>query len=112
MSFVIDFFKTPGKQRENIRFRKIQQLTGKEAGTIRDEISELLQTEFDMIYVDARDVVNTDLSGINEIIHTNYVLQQAGKHLVFVYRKNSLVEKWVQTTSLDKFVDTALLPSN
>lgn len=112
MSFVIDFFSTPDKQRENIRFRKIKQLTGKEAGSMRVEINELILTAFDTIYVDSRDAVNADLSGINEIIHANYVLQQAGKHLVFVYRKNSVVEKWVKTTGLDRFVDTALLPSN
>lgn len=112
MSFVIDFFKTPGIQKQNIRFRKMQQLTGKEATSIREEIRELILTEFDMIYVDASDVVNADLSGINEIIHTYYTLQHAAKHLVFVYRKNSVVEKWVETTGLHKFVDTALLPSN
>jgi anti-anti-sigma regulatory factor len=112
MSFVIDFFKIPGKQKGNIRLRKMQQLTGQEATFIRKEIGELMSTEFDTIYVDASDVVKADLSGINEIIHTNYTLQQAAKKLVFVYRKNSVVEKWVETTSLDKFVDTALLPSN
>ncbi len=112
MSFVIDFFKTPGNQKANIRFRKMQQLTSKEATSIREEIGELMSTEFDTIYVDASDVITADLSGINEIIHTNYTLQHAEKNLVFVYRKNSVVEKWVETTSLDKFVDTALLPSN
>lgn len=112
MSFVIDFFKTPGKQTENVRFSKLQQLTGKEASTIREKIGELMQTEFEMIYIDASDVVNADLSGINEIIHTNYTLQHAAKHLVFAYRKNSVVEKWVETTGLHKFVDIALLPSN
>lgn len=112
MSFVIDFFNTPGKQKANIRFRKIQQLTGKEATSIRQEIRELMPTEFDVIYIDASDVLSADLSGINEIIHTNYTLQNAAKHLVFVYRKNSVVEKWVETTGLYKFVDTALLPSN
>jgi hypothetical protein len=112
MSFVIDFFKTPDKQRVNIRFRKMEQLTGKEANSIREAISELIPTEFDMIYVDASDVLIADLSGINEIIHTNYTLQNEAKRLVFVYRKNSVVEKWIGTTCLDKFVDTALLPSN
>jgi len=110
MNFVIDLFKTPGIQKENIRLRKIQQLTGKEAASIREEIGNIMQTEFNMIYIDAEDVVHADLSGINEIIHTHYSLQLASKHLVFVYRKNSVVEKWVQTTGLDKFVDTALLP--
>jgi anti-anti-sigma regulatory factor len=112
MSLVIDFFKTPGKEKVNIRIRNMQQLTGKEATAIREEIRELMSTEFDMIYVDASDVVSADLSGINEIIHTNYSLQNTGKQLVFVYRKNSIVEKWVDTTSLHKFVDTALLPTN
>lgn len=112
MSFVIDFFKTPGSRKQNIRFRKMQLLTGKEATAIREEIGILMETEFNVIYIDARDVLHTDLSGINEIIHTNYTLQQADKKLVLVYRKNSVVEKWVETTSLHKFVDTALIPAN
>ena len=71
-----------------------------------------MQTEFDMIYIDTADTEHADLSGINEIIHTNYTLQSGNKHLVFAYRKNSVVEKWVHTTGLDKFVDTAILPAN
>jgi anti-anti-sigma regulatory factor len=112
MNFVIDFFKTPGDMNENIRIRKIKQLTGKEALAIRAEISELMETEFNVIYVDARDVLLADLSGINEIIHTNYTLQQVNKHLVFVYRKDSVVERWVNTTGLNQFVDTALIPAH
>ena len=112
MSLVINFFKTPDRKKQNIRFRKIKQLTGKEAGTIREAIGELMQTEFDIIYIDTTDTEYADLSGINEIIHTNYTLQSGHKHLVFAYRKQSMVEKWVQTTGLDKFVDTAILPAN
>ena len=112
MSLVINFFKTPDRKKQNICFRKIKQLTGKEAGTIREAIGELMQTEFDIIYIDTTDTEHADLSGINEIIHTNYTLQSGNKHLVFAYRKQSVVEKWVQTTGLDKFVDTAILPAN
>jgi anti-anti-sigma regulatory factor len=111
MSLVIDFFKTPGNRQKNIRIRKIHQLTGKEASAVREEISLLAQTAFRVIYLDVSDVVHADLSGINEIIHTNYTLQHEAKHLVLVYRKNSVVEKWVETTGLRRFVDTAFLPS-
>lgn len=112
MKYAIDFFKTPNNTKENIRFRNLQNLTSTEAKIIRLEIAELLKTNFETIYLDVRDVTNVDLSGINEVIHSNYVLQHAAKNLVFVYRQNSIVEKWVNTTNLDLFVDTALLPSS
>jgi len=71
-----------------------------------------MQQEYDSFYVDTRDVTDADLSGINEMIHINYILSQAGKRLIFCYRKNSIVDKWVQITLLDTFVHTAVLPSN
>jgi hypothetical protein len=111
MSHIINFFKTPLSDHQIICLGNFKNLTGLEAVLIREDIEELLTTEFNTIYIDASNVISADLSGINEIIHSNYTLQNAAKQLVFVYRKNSEVEKWVETTSLHQFVDTALMPS-
>jgi anti-anti-sigma regulatory factor len=85
-----------------------QFLTASIAEEIRAEIRSCLEQEYPVIYLDAKDVDEVDLSGINEVIHSHYTLLQASKKLIFVYRKNSKVEKWVETTGLDKFIDTAI----
>ena len=82
------------------------------AADIREEITTCLQKQCDVVYLNAKDVTEVDLSGINEIIHSNYSLQLAAKKLLFVYRKDSLVEKWVSTTGLDAFIETAIIPAD
>jgi anti-anti-sigma regulatory factor len=112
MSYVIDFFQTPGTTSMHFRIRNFKKLTGMEANAIREEVKELLQTDATSIYIDAKDVLEADLSGINEIINTHYTLLQKGKNFVFVYRKDSAVEKWVEATGLYRFVNTAIVPFN
>jgi len=81
--------------------------------TVSEEIRELIKScskkEYPAIYLNAKDVKEMDLPGINEVIHSHYFLQQVSKKLVFVYRKNSKVEKWVEHTGLDKFIETAIV---
>jgi nucleoside-diphosphate-sugar epimerase len=74
-------------------------------------VEEALKSEFETIYIDAKAVNDADLSGVNEVIHSHYTLEKAGKKLVFVYLKNSIVENWVETSGLDKFVTTAIIIS-
>lgn len=104
-------FRTVNCSKANFRIAAFTQLTGEVAAAIRREIAACLKAGYNSIYVDARDVKHADLSGINEIIHTHYTLAQNAQQLVLVYRQNSVMEKWVNTTCLDKFVSTALLPS-
>lgn len=111
MNMTIDFFNTPVAGEKHFRIGNLQQLTGKEAATVREEIAQLVEGCATSVYLDATKVKAADLSGINEIIHTNYILAQAKKQFVFAYRQNSEVEKWVATTGLDKFVSTAILPA-
>jgi len=104
-------FRTPNGQKENFSINQFTKLTGEEATAIRKAIADCLQADYETVCVDAKDVIDVDLSGINEIIHTNYKLQNTNLKLVFVYRQKSVVEKWVETTGLDKFISTAILPS-
>lgn len=86
-----------------------QRLDASISEAIRAEIKNCLNQDFPVIYLNATDVEEIDLSGINEIIHSHYTLQKAFKKLIFVYTKNSKVEKWVETVGLDKFIETAIV---
>ncbi|HEX4957769.1 MAG TPA: hypothetical protein VFV46_06295 [Lacibacter sp.] len=111
MSIGVFYFKTTDSKQGHLRIGNLQQLTGKEAGAIRNEVMDFANTTFEKIYIDAKDVKDADLSGINELIHSNYQLAGTNKKIVLIYRKESVVEKWVQTTGLDRFMETALLPA-
>lgn len=87
-------------------------LNGVTAVEIRQAITENLQYNYPVIFIDAKDVQEADLSGINEIIHSHYTLANCNARLVFIYRRNTSVEKWVETTRLDSFMQTAILPFN
>ncbi|MBS4064238.1 MAG: hypothetical protein KGZ74_06735 [Chitinophagaceae bacterium] len=111
MSIGVFYIKTLDNKQGCFKIGNLCQLTGKEAISIREEIKELLHTDCEKIFLDTKDVKEAELSGINEIIHSHYTLQQTGKQLVLIYRTGSSVEKWVQTTGLDRFVQTAILPT-
>lgn len=87
-------------------------LNGITAADIRSSIANAMNFNYPVIYIDAKEVNEADLSGINEIIHSHYTLSNANSKLVFIYRLNSVVEKWVETTGLDTFIETAIIPGN
>lgn len=82
----------------------------KMAASIRTTITGYLQTSYPVIYLDTKDTTQVDLSAINEIIHTHYLLSYTQKDLVLVYKRNSEIANWVNTTSLHTFVKTAVIP--
>jgi anti-anti-sigma regulatory factor len=86
-----------------------RQLNSDNASELRASINACLDTNYPVIYLDIQDVKEMDLAGVNEIINAHYILQQAAKKLVLLYRKNSVVEEMVKTTALDRFVDTAVI---
>lgn len=86
-------------------------LTGIEATEIRSKIENIMYQDCQTIYLDTRNVMNADLSGINEVIHTAYLFSNSSKELVIVYKKKSAMAKWIDATSLDRFIKTALIPS-
>jgi len=95
----------------HVQIDGLRKLTGAEAATIREMMEEFMCSWHEKVYINTKDVTDADLSGINEIIHLNYRLQQHAKKLVLVYRKDSVIAKWVETTSLDQFTETAILPA-
>lgn len=87
-------------------------LDGTTAAEIRTTIQRAINDNIPVVHIDAKDVREAGLSGINEIIHTHYTLGKYNARVVFIYRRNSVVEKWVQVTGLDSFVRTGIVPSN
>ena len=105
-------FKIIDQQKECFRIKIQDLLTSAEAAALREEVSGCIDSAYDIIYIDAKDVNEADLSGINEVINSHYILEKASKKLIFVYKKESVVEKWVETSGLDKFVATAIIPAD
>jgi hypothetical protein len=85
-------------------------LTGTEASKIRTEISNCITNAYSIVYLDTKAVTNADLSGINEVIHTAYCLGNTDTRFTLIYKVGSTIEKWVQITGLDRFVQTAIVP--
>jgi anti-anti-sigma regulatory factor len=112
MSIGIFYVKGVDNTHRHLSIGKLKQLTSKEAPLIRQEINELVASGIESIYIDASNVVHADLSGINEVIHANYVLNEMSKKLVLAYKQHSVIDKWVQTTGLDRFVETAIILTN
>jgi hypothetical protein len=105
-------FKISGIERDCYRIVCNEQITGAEAAFLRDEIAGLLKGNFERIYIDAKNVKEINLSGINEVIHSHFITSLSTTKIIFLYRQNSTVEKWVQTAGVNKFIETALLPEN
>ncbi|WP_019986821.1 hypothetical protein [Rudanella lutea] len=112
MSIVSGPFTIMDYEKDCFRIKVSGQLTGAEAALLRMEVAESACNGYDVIYLDAKEVTEMDLSGINEVINSHYTLDKASKKLIFLYKKDSPVESWVATTALDKFVATAIVPAS
>ncbi len=110
MSITSGAFKIIDQNKDCFRIDISNNLLADIAVQLRKELSKAIESEFDIVYIDAKNVIVADLSGINEIIHSHYTLEQAGKKLVFIYKKNSSVDTWVTNTGLGKFIATAIVP--
>lgn len=102
-------FRTSDMEEDGFLIKMEGVLDAAGAEALRASVEQCLHGICFTIYVDAAAVTEAGLSGINEIIHSHYTLDKAGRKLIFVYRKDSEVEKWVETTGLDKFVATAVV---
>jgi hypothetical protein len=109
MSIISHSMDIIGQKETCFSIKTNQQLTASVTEKIRAEITNCLNSTYPIVYLNAKEADEIDLSGINEVIHSHYTLLQASKKLVFVYRKDSQVEKWVNSTGLDKFIDTAII---
>ena len=110
MAIITGSFKIPDHQDDRYVIKIAGALTTEQAALLREEVIKAISNPSNVIYVDTKDVTDTDLSGINEIIHSHHQLSKSSKELVLLYQKNSAMEKWIATTSLDKFVSTAIVP--
>lgn len=104
-------FKIRDHKKDCFRISITGSLTGIAVENLREEISKCVKNDFDIIYLDVKEVTEADLSGINEVIHSHYTLDKVSKKLILLYKKGSPIEKWVETTGFDKFVSTAIIPS-
>lgn len=111
MGILTGSFKIADQPKECYRITITDNLKGPEANELREKVAECAAMGFKTIYIDVKEVSEADLSGINEIINSHYTLQNADKLLILLYRKESAIEKWVETTGLDKFVATAVVPA-
>ncbi len=111
MSIITSSIRIAGQQNDCVVISISDTLTGNDTNSLREEVTNSINSDYDVIYIDAKAVTETDLSGINEVIHSFYTLQNASKKLIFAYKRGSEIEKWVNTTGLDKFVETAISPA-
>jgi anti-anti-sigma regulatory factor len=98
-------------QTECLRIFCNSNLTGNEAVSLREQINHCIAKGYPVIYLDTKEVYTADLSGINEVINSAYALANANRRFVLIYKTASVMEKWIQTTGLDKFTETAIIPA-
>ncbi|WP_312336783.1 hypothetical protein [Sphingobacterium sp.] len=82
--------------------------TSTETSTLRSKISEILNSSIELVYIDASNVAEIDLSGINEIIHSNYTLSLASKRMNLIYQKNSPLANWASITGFSRFITSTI----
>lgn len=112
MSITISSFINTAQFENTLRITCDGTFKGAEAIELRDAIETALLDDCSIIYLDTQSVDEADLSGINEIIHSYYTVTNATKRFVLLYKKESVIEKWVDTTGIEKFMLTAIVPAN
>lgn len=109
MSMECSTIKIIDQKKECYLIKFTDTLIAANVAALREEITNCINSDFDIIYIDVKEVSEADLSGINEVINAHYSLDKAAKKLILLFKKNSPVEKWIHTTGLDKFVETAMV---
>ena len=104
-------FKVADYQKDCFRLQVTGPFSGSDVEILRDEIQQCTSLGYDVVYVDLTGVTEIDLSGINEVINAHYTLDKVSKKLILMYKKGSVVEPWVETTGLEKYVATAIIPA-
>lgn len=89
---------------------QFQKLTNAEAIELREKITSLLNAKAENIYLNASEVTEVSIAGINEIINCHYMLTNANKKFVLVYRTDSVMQTWLAATGIQKYMQTAQLP--
>ncbi len=82
--------------------------TSLETSILRSKILEILNSSISFVNIDASKVTEIDLSGVNEIIHSNYALSIASKRMNLIYQKNSPLENWASITGFSRFISSTI----
>ena len=80
-----------------------------DSSELRNAINDVVDSTFDTVYLDIRKAKDMELSACNEIIHTHYELNNAGKELILLYQLGHEAEKWIEIAGLDKFIQLAIV---
>ncbi len=112
MSITCSSFVISGHQKPSISIKCTGDLNSVTAADIRKAVGEYIHSGVELIYIDAKAAKDADLPGINEIIHSHYTLSAASIRLIFLYQQGSAVDKWVNTTGINKFLHTAIVPAS
>ncbi|WP_236252833.1 hypothetical protein [Echinicola sp. 20G] len=110
MKITKENFKIKDKPGDCLKFVLPNSFFGNHTVELRNHVFDTSNKGFDQVYIDATKVEKIDLSGINEIIHVNHQLHQDDKELILLYKKTSILEEWIESTSMDKFVTIAVIP--
>ena len=94
-----------------LKIKLNRNLLNEEANSIRRLINLSIKYDIDQVFIDSKNVENINLSGINEVIHSHYLLQKTHQKLILVYKDNTEMKKWVSNTGLENFIETAIIPS-
>jgi anti-anti-sigma factor len=105
-------FKVAGEAKESYRIKVLKDLLSENAIKFRHTINHLVESEYENIYIDLKELSNFDLISVNEIINASYLLKNVSKRIFLLYKQQSEIEKWVTITGLDTFIEPAITPPN
>jgi anti-anti-sigma factor len=111
MKIIKSTFKITGQAEESYKLEVYNDFVSSIVDEFRKEINDCITNNYKSIYIDLKEVEKMDLSGINEVINAYYNLDKVSKKLILVYKKGSEVEQWVDTTGLERFMSTAIIPA-
>ena len=112
MTIISSPFRIQDQDKDCLRISIKGSLTGVNAEVLRSQVAASLRSDYELVYIDAAEVTEVNLAGINEVIHSDATLKKASKELVFLYRQNSPIEQWIETTGMERFVRTAIVPES
>ncbi|WP_156167698.1 MULTISPECIES: hypothetical protein [Sphingobacterium] len=82
--------------------------TSFETSALRSKILEILNSSIPLVHIDASNVSEIDLSGVNEIIHSNYALSLVSKKMNLIYHKTSPLQNWASITGFSRFISSTI----
>jgi anti-anti-sigma regulatory factor len=77
MNITTELFRVPDATEDYFRLKINGRLTIEETNEMREIVSAAITSPHRNIYIDASNVIDADLSGVNEVINAHYLL---GRH--------------------------------